>query len=150
MSMEFDQGIFWTWACEKFGEHNCYQAGPEVCINSPFVQELDDGYHLWCNCEKGCYQCWKTGTSGTLIRLVMEMEGCDYPDAQEILGGDRALHKLQEKLIAFLTAKKKVEKKPESVKSSLTLPADTFKITSLSQENRLRILATEYLEKRKI
>jgi DNA primase len=154
MSTEIDYEIFWTWACEKFGEDNCYQAGPEVCINSPFVPDYDPdrGNHLWCNPSKGVYHCWKTETSGTLIRLVMEIEGCEYPDAQEILGGDRALHKLQEKLIAFLTAKKKIEKKPvtESVKSLLTLPTDTFKITALSPENRLRILATEYLEKRKI
>ncbi len=140
--MEIDYTIFWEWACEHFGEDNCYQSGEEVCINSPFV--TDSGHHLWCNPNKGVYHCWKSNECGTIINLIMEREGCSFPEAQEILGGDRILHKLEEKIAAFFVKNKEIIVK----KSSLELPPNTFKITSLATDNRLRKLATTYLSSR--
>jgi DNA primase len=145
--MEIYQDIFWDWAIQKFGEDNVIANGAEICINSPFVTD-DQGHHMWCNPEKGVYHCFKSDAAGTLLNLVMDLEGCDFPEALEILGGSRLLYKLEEKLLAFLTAKKKKAEEPKV--KGLALPPDTFKITALSAENRLRILATNYLTRRKL
>jgi DNA primase len=144
MSIPYEH--FLNWACEHFGAANVEQRGPEICINSPFVG-YDDGYHLQCRPEINAFHCWKSNAKGNLYQLVMDMEGCAFPDAKDILGGDQYLYKLEQKLEKFFEQKYK-ESQQSVIDKSLSLPPDTFSINSL--KGRWRQLAENYLEKRKI
>jgi DNA primase len=154
MSTEISYDIFWEWATAKYGEENCIQRGEEICINSPFVPEHtpDRGQHLYCNPAKGVYHCWKSDESGTLHNLVMLKEGCDFIEAQEILGGDRALYKLNDKITEFFKNKKEQKEANKVIfkKDILELPLGTVKITNLKPDDRLRIIAEDYLKSRSL
>lgn len=156
MSTEISFDIFWEWATAKFGEENCLQRGEEICINSPFVAEHtpDRGQHLYCNPSKGVYHCWKSDESGTLHNLVMFKEGCDFLEAQEILGGDRALYKLNDKITEFFKNKKHQKESENKVTTKkdnlLELPPSAVKIADLKPDDRLRIISEDYLKSRSL
>lgn len=87
MPVDFDS--FVKWAENKFGDVKL--RGNEVLINSIFTE--DKKHHLWCNpsggknfIKSGVYHCWKTDKKGTLVSLVMQVEGCTKKTAFEILG----------------------------------------------------------------
>lgn len=138
---------FLYWAQEHFGEDNIVVKSPEIMINSPFVEKStpDSGHHCWCNPDKGAYHCFKTDASGTLYQLVMEMEGCDFSDAINILGRSYELRNLEKKIESLFMSKKKEEKKV--IKSEIMLPNDTFLISSM-RPSRWKQLAQDYITKR--
>lgn len=142
--MAIDYNIFWRWITKKLGEDNCIKSGEEICINSPFTD--DKGFHCWCNTKKGVFHCWKTDESGSLYNLVMELEGCNYLDAKDILGEDQLLADLEAKVASFFVKEIKVEKK----EVFLELPKDSLKISNLSKDNKFRIISEKYLSNRKL
>ena len=91
--MGIDHETFLAWAKTAFGD-DLRVAKNEVKINSPFVPS-DTGYHLWCNpsggkrgIAHGCYRCFKSDTSGTLVNLVMRIDKCSYDVALQKLNGE--------------------------------------------------------------
>ncbi len=147
MAVDFD--AFVRWAEDRFNGEVIVK-GNEVKVNSIFTE--DHKFHLYCNPyggkykrEDGCYHCWKTGKKGTLLGLVMQVEGCTYSEAQDILAGATSIRVLEEKLHEFFENKQKNVTRPES---KIKLPEDTYPIEDLSPMHRME--AENYLAKRKL
>jgi hypothetical protein len=131
--------------------------GDEVKLNSIFT---DDTHHkLWCNTRGGkkgqpaCFQCWKTGSKGSLISLVCLVDNCDYETALETLGGQNiVLLNLERKLKEFFENKNKKEEEEEQEldTSQLTLPPFSSLITELPVYNVHRVQAEVYLFDRRL
>lgn len=147
MAVDFD--AFVRWAEDRFNGEVLVK-GNEVKINSIFTE--DRKFHLYCNPyggkykrEDGCYHCWKSGNKGTLMGLVMQVEGCTYQEAQDILAGATSIRVLEEKLHEFFANKEKNPTRPES---KLKLPEDCYLIEDLSPLHRME--AENYLSNRKL
>lgn len=155
MKISPDKFIEW---CERhedqFGQIIVH--GDEVKLNSIFT---DDTHHkLWCNTKGGkkgqppCFQCWKTGTKGSLISLVCLVDTCDYETALEALGGENiVLLNLERKIKDFFDQKdKKPAEEEEQISNILTLPPFSSLITELPVYNFHRVAAEVYLFDRKL
>ena len=147
--MEIDFDTFVRWAEDKFNGLVIVK-GNEVKINSVFCE--DNKFHLWCSPQGGkykrqggCYHCWKTGNKGTLLGLVMQVEGCTYQEAQEILEGGTSIRLLEEKLNEFFENKEKTIIRPES---KIKLPDEACLISDLSPMHRMEV--ENYLINRRI
>lgn len=145
--VDFD--AFLHWAEDKFNGE-VLMKGNEIKINSIFTE--DRKFHLWCNPyggkykrEDGVYHCWKTGKKGTLMSLVMAVEGCTYQEAEDILAGASSLRVLEEKLHEFFENKEKNVSRPES---KIKLPEDTYPIYDLPPLHRRE--AEDYLISRRL
>jgi DNA primase len=144
MSCDFD--TFVGWAESRFSDVRI--AGKEVKLNSCFTD--DHKHHLWCCPDKGTYHCWKSDNGGTLVKLVVHVDGCSFGEAAERIGDtksggmgsikslEKQLHDLQNELL-----KPKIETK-------MVLPKSTYPIKSLMEDNRYRLMAEEYLRSRKL
>ena len=152
MPVDFD--TFVDWAESRFGD--IIVSYPEVKINSIF-KDNDQDHKLWCNpdggkdnIELGVYHCWKTGETGTLAGLVMEVDGCAFEDAVDILGGDTPLTELQGKIEDFFDNLQTKEAAETEESVDLKLPHDTYAIDELPPWNPYRQRAEIYLRNRKI
>jgi DNA primase len=155
--IDFD--AFVDWAEKRFGD--IIVKGKEVKVNSIF----DDGdikYKLWCNPtggtkgrDHGVYHCYKTGKIGTLVGLVMQVEGCSPEEAIDILGGNE-MADLEENMRAFFNSPFVPSNEPvietvakaETVK--LTMPEGTYLISEVATYNKSRAEAEHYLNGRKL
>jgi hypothetical protein len=149
-----DYDVFYNWADKKFDSIKTH--GDEIKLNSPYDPDKNDTKHkLWCRPdgmtkkgerEHGCFQCWISGTKGTLIRLVMDVENCSYDEACDIL--DVHDPDYDKELEAFFAAKKTetllVTEVPQT-KKALTFPEGVVPIESLPSWNYLRKNAEKYL-----
>lgn len=144
-----DADSFIRWTEEHFD--NVKVHGNEVKINDIWWKDefdnKDEKNHCWVNTDKCCFRAFKSGKTGHLIELVMEIEGCDWDEAVEILGGEDSLKSLHIKLDKFFE-NEKTDLKPK--KTDSRLPSDTCLISDLLPKNPLRIKAENYLTKRKI
>jgi hypothetical protein len=131
--------------------------GNEVHLNSIFTD--DKKHKLWCNVKGGkkgqpaCFHCWKTGTKGTLISLVMLVDQCDFETAVETLGGGNILlRNLEQQLKEFFHNKysPKAVEEEEEVSTTLAFPPYTRLITELPSYNFHRVQAEVYLFNRKL
>lgn len=143
--VDFD--AFVRWAEDKFDGFVIVK-GNEVKINSIFTE--DRKFHLYCNVyggkhkrEDGVYHCWKTGNKGTLMGLVMQVEGCTYQEAQDILEGATSIRVLEERLHEFFENKQNTVTRPES---KIKLPDETYPICDLSYLHRRE--AEDYISNR--
>ena len=148
--MAVDYDAFLSWCEDRFD--SVITKGKEVKINSIFTE--DSKFHLWCNVdggihqrEDGCYRCFKTETVGTLVGLVMHVDGCSYKEAKDILSGLTPLHVLEKELDEFYAKKEKADEKPIP---SLSLPEYTWPIVSMPSASLQKMDAEYYLEKRKV
>jgi len=151
MAINFEK--FEKWAKNKFGEDNVLSKGKEVRLNSIFETD-DTGFHLYCSPEggkkkikHGVFHCFKTNNKGSLVKLVQIVENCDRESAIDILKGRTPIHELEKKLEEFFELQHENEK---NIETSLTLPPETYLISSLGKNNWWRNKAEEYLESRKI
>lgn len=147
---------FVKWAKRTFGDDNVRVAGAEVKINSIFESD-DDGFHLWCNPSGGkrkhkfgSYQCWKTQKKGSLVKLVMQVEGCDRDDALSKLKGETSIRELERQLDKMFEAEQPVVQDLPPAKVGLSIPAGCALIDSLPQGDWWRRRAEDYLAGRKI
>ena len=76
-----DKSKFIFWARTRLGEH--VESGSEIKFNSLWCE--DKGHHLSCNIEGGkkkvkygVYQCWKSNKKGTIVKLVMDVDKCNF------------------------------------------------------------------------
>jgi hypothetical protein len=129
--------------------------GNEVKLNSIF-KPGDTDHKLWCNVKGGkkgqppCYNCWKTGEKGSLIKLVCIVENCEYETAIEILGSENfILRNLERKLKEFFENKYS-KPKEEELSANLSLPPYTSLISGLPSYNFHRVHAEVYLYDRKL
>lgn len=63
-------------------------SGPNVgsgWIGIHSVFRSDDNFHLGINKENKAFHCWKSGETGTLLKLITILESCDYKDAGRIV-----------------------------------------------------------------
>lgn len=153
MSIPFKN--FLKWAKRTFGDDNVKVAGQEIKINSIFESD-DDGHHLWCNPSGGkrkhrfgSFQCWKTQKKGSLVKLVMLVDGCDRDDALSKLKGETSIRELERQLDKMFEAE---ERPPTEAtpKPGLALPSGCVEISALPQNDWWRKKAEEYLAGRKI
>jgi len=144
-----DHDNFVQWALDNFDDVKVDK--DEVKIPDRWWPEDDHGHHCWCNTSKNCFRAFKSENSGTLIELIMEVEGCTWKEAYDILGGDGSLHRLEEKLEDFLrTGIHEEEEVEEKAEGYLALPDGTFLIKALMEKNPIRVRAERYLRSRKI
>lgn len=150
-----DYEKFLSWAESRFD--HVVVSGNEIKINSIFCE--DRKHHLWCNPyggkkehEGGVYHCWKSGAKGSLIGLVMMVDGCSFSDAAATLdasmgGGLAELEKRVEELFEF--GKHRIEKKQSDI-LHLEMPPDCYLLDDLPSYNKLRSAAESYLNSRLI
>jgi hypothetical protein len=157
MSIPFKN--FEKWAKEKFGDDAVKVSGNEIKINSIFESD-DDGHHLWCNPDGGkkkhkfgAFNCWKSNRKGSLVKLVMMVEGCDRDEAVAKLMGTQTIRELERDIEAIFAASDGYSF-DEEVKTSgpagLSLPEGSMLISALPAGNWWRSKAQTYLEDRKI
>jgi hypothetical protein len=149
---------FLEWAESRFGD--VVVKGDEIKVNSIFADDYKQ--HLWCNPyggkhdrPNGVFHCWKTDTKGSLVSLVMQVDGCTYEEALEILGGSDARMAVLEKQVQELFAKKKEpvieELEPVEPKSDkLELPPFTYRFEDLPSASYHRVNAEVYMFNRKL
>lgn len=144
MAVDFD--TFVSWAESRFSDVRI--SGKEVKLNSCFAD--DHKHHLWCCPEKGTFHCWKSDEGGTLVKLVSHIDGCTFGEAAERIGdtksGGMGSIQLLEKQLNEL---KNGILKPK-LETKMVLPPSTFAIKSLSEDNRYRLMAEEYVKGRKL
>jgi DNA primase len=159
MSINFEKFVEW---CESKFPGDVVTVGDSIIrINTCFQTSSgrrDREHSLHCDTKggkkqisNGCYHCWSSGKTGTIIGLLMEIEKCSFEEACFILGSEnndiRDLEKEIEKL--FIKPPEPViveEKKPEF----LNLPPFTYPINEIPTSSRYRIEAETYLNKRKL
>lgn len=154
--MGVDFNAFLGWSQSQFGEENVVVKGHEVHINSPWVPD-DAKFKLACDpsggkrgIENGVYRCFKTERKGTLVRLVMDFEYCDYPEAIDILEGGGTLRELEKRLEEFFAAKNGAAPEPSAPPPGIELPEHCELITRLPDRDPAKAEAAGYLTGRKI
>jgi hypothetical protein len=100
-----DKSKFLFWARTRLGDH--VEAGPEIKFNSLWRE--DKGHHLSCNIEGGkkklkygVFQCWKSNKKGTIVKLVMDVDKCNFIEALYKLGineGPRPVEFFEEEIV---------------------------------------------------
>jgi len=148
MAIDFER--FKHWAEDRFD--GVIVKGREIRINSIFT--ADHNYHLWCSPEggkkkrpNGVFHCFKTDNKGSLIRLVMLVDKCDYDEACETLKGELSIRELERQVedLMFEYDKPFLSPKPAP---RITLPEECYQIEGLN--NWWGKKAREYLSGRKI
>ena len=141
--MKMNSEALIDWAEKNFGD--ILIKGNEIQVPDPWWHSEDKDHTLWINIEKGCYHAFKSGKTGNVVELVMELSSCDWDEALEIVGGEDSLEVLEKKLDEFLKNEEaKVERQP---KKTITLPAKTVLINSFPEKPICR-LAKKYLKER--
>lgn len=153
MAIEFDR--FLRWAESRFD--NILVKGKEIRLNSVFTPEPDTKRHLWCSPAggkkkrpQGVYHCFKTDRKGSLIKLVMEVDGCDRNEAEAVLLGTPSIRMIEEQLEDFF--RKQDEGTVIVVKpfQGIDLPPSCYRIGAMSPSSWWRVKAEEYLAGRHI
>jgi hypothetical protein len=154
MSIDYDR--FLDWAESRFD--SVIVSGAEIKLNSIFCD--DRKHHLWCNpsggkkgYEAGVYHCWKSDQKGSLVGLVMRVDGCTYDEAMRTLdlapGGRLAdLEKRVEEIFESKRAGAGTE--PSQIRASIEMPPDCYPFDDLPTGHKLRARAAEYLSSRMI
>lgn len=152
MSIDYDR--FLEWAESRFD--GVVVSGAEIKVNSIFCE--DRKHHLWCNpsggkkgYETGVYRCWKSDHKGSLVGLVMLVDGCAYEEAMRTLdlSGSGRLADLERRVEEmFLSSPAPAEAPPAM--PSLEMPADCHSFDDLPTGHRIRSAAAEYLAARMI
>jgi len=152
MSIDFDKFLYW--AESRFDDVKV--RGNEILLNSIFCD--DRKHHLWCNpsggkngFEGGVYHCWKSEKSGSLVKLVMEVDKCPYDEATEILGASYVgtLEDLGRRVDELFQKSEAVAEEKEPV-SSLAMPESCYRFSDLPTSNETARVAYEYLKSRMI
>lgn len=153
-----DSELFLQWAKDYFGEENISFArgGEEICTNSPFTEDFK--HHLWMNPsggksdnpENGSYRCWYTDRSGSLVKLVADLEGIDWEEALELISEQVSLRELEKRLDKFFQVEAVQSTVFQSNAGLLQLPENTYLIDSLGKNETFYHRATQYLKNRKI
>jgi DNA primase len=157
MAIDFDAFLDWAEShYDVFGEP--VVSGSEVKLNSIFRD--DTKKKLWCNPdggksdrEFGVYHCWKSDEKGTLVGLVMKVEGVSFNDALDILkGGATSLYELEKKVEELFSNNyvDQEEEQEQAIPISLELPPFTYLLTDLPPGNPFRYNAEKYLISRKL
>lgn len=150
MSISFDK--FVEWAENRFNG-DIVVKGKEVRINSIFTEDYK--HKMWCNPHggkkerpNGVFHCWKTDRKGSLITLVMMVDGCTYEEALETLEGQDISFAALEKAIDELYDKPKAA--AIQAETKMQFPPGTFLINNLPTNNYFRLTAEAYLKGRMI
>lgn len=153
MSIDYDR--FLEWAESRFD--SVVVSGAEIKVNSIFCD--DRKHHLWCNpsggkkgCETGVYHCWKSEQKGSLVGLVMLVDGCSYDEAMRTLdlaGGGR-LADLEKRVEEMFFSKQTAPLEAPTAPVRLEMPPDCYPFDDLPTGHRLRRQAAEYLASRMI
>lgn len=145
-----DRDAFIEWANTHFD--NVIIHGNEVQINDIWwIDEFglpDSKNHCWVNTDKGCFHAFKSGKHGSVVRLVAEVEGCSWHEANALLGGENNIPFLQSRLEELFGYEE-----PAKITASVVspkLPEGTYPIKDLSPNDPMRVKAENYLKSRKI
>lgn len=149
MSVDFEK--FLNWAERRFDD--VVVQGNEIKINSIFCE--DHKHHLWCNPTggkkehpNGVFRCWKSDAKGSLVSLIMMVDGISFQEALEILGGeDISLAELERQVDEMFSEKNEIS---NPVSSHLSLPDGTYLIESLPDTDYFRVQSEVYLLNRKL
>lgn len=153
--MSIEQDKFIQWAESRFDHDVKVDGRGSIRLNSIFTDDYK--HHMYCHTNPqvkdgsdrpfGTYHCFKTGNTGTLASLVMQVDKVSFAEAMEILGGeDSNMRVLEERLQGLLSSdsEKAVErKKPEEV--GLRLPPGTYRMSQLDDSNYYKSMAEVYL-----
>jgi hypothetical protein len=128
-----DKNKFILWAKSRLGEF--IESGPEIRFNSYWCE--DKNHHLYCNpnggkkkLQYGVYRCWKSEKKGTLVKLVMDVDNCSFPDALNKLG----LSSTGRPIETFESEDfEPVKELQENLFISLELPADVISYSSCNE-----------------
>jgi len=152
MSIPFE--IFLEWANARFDPVKI--KNDEIKINSVFCD--DSKQHLWCNpsggkknVEHGVFRCWKTDKRGSLISLVMQVDGCNYWEALQTLGcRDATIDDLQIRFQELLNQDQQVEKEVKVQKEfkECKLPPGTCLVSDIPTISPIRRKCDIYLKSR--
>lgn len=156
-----DYSVFLDWVKERFGEENITYAkhGDEICVPTPFDESTrSDNRYLWMNPsggksehpENGCYRCWWTNRSGSLVTLVSQLERIPWDEAQEMLCEQVPLRELEIRVHNFFGSKPETTAKPQTNKGKIHLPPYSYEIEKMDRDDTFYLRAMVYLQKRKI
>lgn len=147
---------FEKWAKDRFGDENVLVRSPEIRIHSIFEQG-DDDFHLWCSPDGGkhkrkygAYHCFKTEKKGSLVKLIMIVDGCDRDTALSKLNGCRSIRELEKELEEMFASEDGFVMEPEVKPLGLPMPPNCHLISELGLNNRWRQKAESYLTGRKL
>lgn len=154
-----DYDSFLKWATDHFGAENIRIKKEEILTHSPFCD--DSTFNLWMNpnggkkgLENGAFRCWKTDRSGSLVKLVSELDHIPYDEAEQIICGSNSLRSLEEQINKLFGIANPWDNAPtEPVIPSLPpveLPPNTYLIEDLAQNNPFRQAAERHLKGRSI
>lgn len=155
MSIEFDR--FLRWVESRFNDEDYIVKGKEIRLNSVFTHDPDTNHHLWCSPgggkkkrPNGVFHCFKTDRKGTLIKLVMEVDGVDRDEAEAALLGTPSLRMIEEQLEEFF--RKQDEGNGLAIKvdqpKGIDLPSSSQRIGAMSPGSWWKNKAEEYLASR--
>lgn len=153
-----DHDMFLDWAESRLGEVRVH--GDEIQVNSIFDPDGDDQKHkLWCNPhggkyrrEHGVFHCWISGRTGTLARLVMEVDRCSFESACEAIGLDDDVSRMEDRLDEFFASPGRppaAEPEPEAARK-VTLPEGSEPILKMPGWSNLRARALSHLAARRV
>ncbi len=147
MGIDFDR--FQEWAESRFDD--VVVKNKEIRLNSIFTDEPDENHHLWCSPsggkksrKDGVYHCFKTDNKGSLIKLVMLVDGCDFDEACATLKGETSLRVMEQQLEEFFKTQTVAPPEPEV---KLLLPPHSV---SLESNGWWQKIGREYLANRHI
>jgi DNA primase len=153
MAIDYDR--FVEWAESRFD--HVVVSGAEVKLNSIFCE--DRKHHLWCNpsggknsCETGVYHCWKSGNKGSLVGLVMTVDGCCYEDALKTLdiAPSKGLAELEQRVEQMFQSKQQSVEEEKAPFKGLQMPPNCYSFDELPSSHRLKSIAESYLKSRRI
>jgi len=139
---EVNYEIFLAWVSERF-EYK--ESRGEININSIFIEDYK--FHLACNTKKNVFHCWKSTKGGSLTKLVMLVDKCDYQTAKATLGLGNRVRNLEAELNKFMAETYPAPPLPPPP-DSIKLPESSYLINDLSDYSPSKIIATNYLKNR--
>lgn len=152
--MNIDRDNLIEWIEDKFGDIQVN--GDEIKIHDPWwINEnggKDNEFKCWINIDKQCYHAFKSGETGSLLKLVAETENCDWDEAVEIIGGQESIRSMEKRLMTFLNNPKPepiIDEKVKAPKVEVQFPEHTMTIQD-NMHHPIARWAAEYLQSRNI
>ena len=94
-----------------------------IGIECPFCPDGDPSNHLGIHLDTNLINCWRCGTRGTVIKLIMKLERCSFKSAQNVLNRFKhsrtSIDPVEREISAFSQAERQISLPAASQKTLL-------------------------------